>query len=121
MEQEIVKAPSMIEKVVTLPDRSLRLWVATQEIPPSEEAKIFRLRNTLGWFAFSITEVKDDDVPVDPIEFPGQKSLSERLRNVLFVLHEKQGGKPEDFEAYRHKIMESLIRNYKAKISEFDN
>jgi len=35
---------------------------------------------------------------------------------VLFRLHENQGGKPEDFESYRQKVMTKLINQYKAKL-----
>lgn len=108
----------MISKITTLSDSTIRVQVDCQEQSPEAENELFQLRNKLGHFAFNEAEVKDEDVPVDPIEFPGSKSLSERLRNVLFVLHEKQGGKPEDFEAYRHKIMEQLIRQYRNKIEE---
>lgn len=115
------KGQGVISKLTTLSDRTIRIQVDCQEQSPEAETELFHLRGKLGHFAFNEAEVKEEDVPVDPIEFPGQKSLSERLRNTLFILHEKQGGKPEDFEAYRHKVMESLIRQYKTKISEFNN
>jgi hypothetical protein len=76
--------------------------------------------NKFGWVVFSPTDtISDEDIPDEPIEFEGQKTLSERLRNVLFRLHEAQGGKPEDFEAYRVKIMESLINKYKSKLADY--
>lgn len=115
------KGQGVISKLTTLSDRTIRIQVDCQEQSPEAESQLFQLRGSLGHFAFNEAEVKNEDVPVDPIEFPGSKSLSERLRNTLFVLHQKQGGKPEEFEAYRHKIMESLIRNYRTKISEYDN
>ncbi len=79
-----------------------------------------QLHNKIGWFLFSETDIEETDIPDEPIEFEGQKTLSERLRNVLFRLHEKQGGKPEDFESYRVRIMEKLISNYKAKIDDYE-
>lgn len=68
---------------------------------------------------FSDTDIKESDIPDEPIEFEGQKTLSERLRNVLFVLHEKQGGQAEDFESFRNKYMEKLINKIKEKVSEY--
>lgn len=112
------KGQGVISKLTTLSDRTIRIQIDCQEQSPEAESRLFQLRGSHGHFAFNEAQVKDEDVPVDPIEFPGSKSLSERLRNVLFVLHEKQGGKPEDFEAYRHKIMEQLIRQYRNKIEE---
>lgn len=112
------KGQGVISKLTTLSDRTIRIQIDCQEQGLEAEARLFQLRGSLGHFVFNEAQVKDEDVPVDPIEFPGSKSLSERLRNVLYVLHEKQSGTPEDFEAYRHKIMERLIRQYRNKIEE---
>ncbi len=69
---------------------------------------------------FSDVNIEESDVPDEPIEFDGQKTYSERLRNVLFRLHEKQGGKPEDCESYRSRVMEKLINQYKAKLDNYE-
>jgi hypothetical protein len=116
----VLKIPSTISKVSTLSDGSIRLVVDTQELQPSDKAELMGLHNRMGWMLFSDTGIKESDVPTDPIEFPNQKSLSERLRNALWVLHEKKGGTPEDFETFRHRWMESVIMKVKEKISELD-
>ncbi len=77
------------------------------------------LHNKIGWFLFSVTDIVQEDIPDEAIEFEGQKTYSERLRNVLFRLHEAQGGKPEEFEPFRAKIMESLINRYKSKLADY--
>ena len=117
----MLKVPSLIAKVETMSDGGLKLIVHTQELQPSDEAKVMKLRNKIGWFVYSVTDITEIDIPDEPIEFEGQKTLSERLRNVLFRLHEKQGGRPEDFESYRARIMERLINHYKAKLDDFEN
>jgi len=117
----VLKIPSLIAKVETMSDGGLKLIVHTQELVPSDEAEVMQLRNKIGWFVYSVTDIREEDIPDEPIEFEGQKTPSERLRNVLFRLHEKQGGKPEDFEAYRIKVMEGLINHYKAKLNDFEN
>ena len=101
-------------------DGGLKLVVHTQELDPTDKAEVMNLHDKFGWFVFSETHIKEEDIPDEPIEFEGQKTLSERLRNVLFRLHEKQGGKPEDFESYRHKIMGKLINYYKSKLDEYE-
>lgn len=116
----MLRVPSTIAKVETMSDGGLKLVVHTQELVPSDKAEVMSLHDKFGWFVFSETQIKEEDVPDEPIEFEGQKTLSERLRNVLFRLHEKQGGKPEDFEAYRHKIMEKLVNHYKSKMDELE-
>ena len=102
-------------------DGGMKIVVNTQELQAEDKAELMNLHNKLGHFVFSITGIKEEDIPNEPVEFEGQKTLSERLRNVLFRLHEKQGGKPEDFEAYRARVMERLINTYKSKLDDFEN
>ena len=116
----MLKIPSQISKVETTSDKCLKLTIhTTQEIEPNEEAEVFQMKQKIGWFVFSDVDIEESDVPDEPIEFEGQKTLSERLRNVLFRLHAKQGGKPEDFESYRQRVMEKLISSYKAKLDDY--
>ena len=102
-------------------DGGLKITVKTQELVSSDKAEVMELHNKVGYFVFSVTGIKEEDIPDEPIEFEGQKTLSERLRNVLFRLHEKQNGKPGDFESYRQKVMTRLIDHYKAKLDDFEN
>jgi hypothetical protein len=112
----MLKVPAQISKVETTSDKCLKLIVhTTQELAPSSEAEVFQMKQKIGWFVFSDVSIEESDIPDEPIEFEGQKTLSERLRNVLFRLHEKQASKPEEFEFYRQRIMEKLINSYKAK------
>lgn len=116
----MLKIPSQIVKIETMTDGGMKLVVNTQELVPQDKAELMGLHQQFGWMVFSVTHIKEEDIPDEPIEFDGQRTLSERLRNVLFRLHEKQGGKPEDFESYRHKIMEKLINTYKNKLDELE-
>lgn len=102
-------------------DGGVKIIVKTQELVSADKAELMEQHQKFGWFVFAPTNtITDDDIPTEPVEFEGQKTLSERLRNVLFRLHEAQGGKPEDFEAYRVKIMEGLINNYKSRLADYD-
>ena len=117
----MLKIPSQISKVETTSDKCLKLIVhTTQELSPSDEAEVFQMKQKIGWLVFSDVNIEETDIPDEPIEFEGQKTLSERLRNVLFRLHEKQSGKPDDFEAYRSRVMEKLINHYKAKLDDLE-
>jgi hypothetical protein len=102
-------------------DSGMKVVINTQELTPNDKAELMDLHNKIGWFVFSAVGIKEEDIPDEPIEFEGQKTLSERLRNVLFRLHEKQNGKPEDFESYRQNVMTKLINHYKAKLDDFEN
>ncbi len=87
---------------------------------PIGRIEVFQLKQKIGWMVFSDVDVTEEDILDEQIEFDGQKTYSERLRNVLFRLHEKQGGKPEDFGSYRQRIMEKLTSNYKAKTDDYE-
>ncbi len=65
------KGQGVISKFTTLSDRTIRIQIDCQEQNSEAEAKLFQLRGSLGYFAFNEAQVKDEDVPVDPIEFPG--------------------------------------------------
>jgi hypothetical protein len=101
-------------------DGGMKVIVHTQELASSDKGELMNLHKKIGWFVFSVTGIEEADIPEGPVEFEGQKTDSERLRNVLFRLHETQGGKPEDFESYRVKIMEKLINNYKSKLDDLE-
>lgn len=102
-------------------DGGMKVVLNTNEMMPAEKAELMGWHNKFGWLIFAATgNVTDEDIPDEPVEFNGQKTYSERLRNVLFRLYEAQGGKPEDFEAYRAKIMESLINKYKSKLADYN-
>jgi len=117
----MLKTPSQIVKIETTSDGGMKLVVHTQELASENKAELMSLHNKIGWFVFSESGISEQDIPDEPIEFDGQKTYSERLRNVLFRLHEKQGGKPEDFESYRARIMEALINRYKSKLDDLPN
>lgn len=115
----ILKVPAQIVKIETTADKGMKLAVITQELNAADKATLMNYDKKFGWFLFSETDIETSDIPDEKIEFDGQKTSSERLRNVLFRLHESQNGKPEDFEAFRNKVMEKLINHYKAKLDDY--
>lgn len=115
------KAPAIITKVTTMSDGGVRVQVDTNELSSESAAALMGLNRQFGAFAFApegkpIKET-DLDIPVEQKEFPEQKTLSQRLRNVIYVLWEKKG-RVGDFEDYRRKYMEKLIEITKQKIDE---
>lgn len=117
----MLKVPSLIAKVETMNDGGLKVIVHTQELAALDESEVMRLRNKIGWFVFNDKQITEADIPDEPIEFNNQKTASERLRNVLFRLFEKQGGKPEDYEPWRIRQMEVIINRIKAKLDDYEN
>jgi hypothetical protein len=118
----VLKVPSQIVKVETMSDGGMKVVLNTNEMTAAEKAELMEQHNKFGWMVFAPTaDISEQDIPDEPIEFEGHKTYSEQLRNVLFRLHEAQGGKPEEFESYRSKVMTKLINGYKAKIDDFKN
>lgn len=119
--KQIFKTLAIISKVTTMSDGGIRVQADTNEVTPEVAATLMGFHKKFGTLAFVLEntpiEEKDLELPAEQKEFPNQKSLSERLRNVIYVLWEKKGSQG-DFEDYRRKYMEKLIELTKQKIDE---
>ena len=114
----IVKADFSALK--TRANHTFDLTFNTQEIPSEQAALLLPLLNVSGSLAFkfgNFTDAEVEDIPEPKPEFSGQKSPSERLRNVLYIFHQQHGGEKKDFEAFRISKMEEIINHYKSKLA----
>ena len=124
--KDIFKAPATISKITTMADRTIRLQIDCQEMSVEDEAIVLKSRNKIGWFLFGETEMTEDDL--NKMNLPdfaptekGDKTPSQRLRAVLFLIWKQKGkkdiyGQPCDFDTYYKQILESLIGQYKEKL-----
>jgi len=124
--KNIFKAPATISKILTMADRTIRLQVDCQEMSAEDEAIVLKARNTLGWFLFAETEMTQDEF--DNMNLPdykpterGDKTPSQRLRAVIYLVWEKKGKKDMygsvcDFDTYYKQIMEHFIGLCKNKL-----
>lgn len=120
MTKKIIQFQSIIDGVTKKKDGTLSIKLGTQEMPPKDTAIIFELGNKQVWTALAETEVKisDPEIPKEVMEFKNSKSLSERLRNVLYVWWEQDYKKAQpDFEAFRRLHMNKLIDSVKDKLN----
>ena len=118
----MLKIPSLIVKVETLADGGMKIVANTNEMPSKDKAELMDYHNKFGWLVFSPTDnITDSDIPDDPVEFAGEKSPSQSLRDTLFVYHSKQGGKPEDFPLYWKRYCEQKKSDIKRKIDDLSN
>ena len=114
----MLKVPSTIHKIETMSDGGLKLTVYTQELDPTDEAEVMKLKRQLGMFVFSVTEqIKESDIPDVKVEFANDKTPSQRLRNVLFRAWEQDNGGYKDFELYYRNKIEKFIDFVKEKLS----
>jgi len=96
-------------------DRSFSLRFNTaEEVSPKDAAIYTEYLMVQGWLLFSPNEINYDDVPKTDTPIEG-KSLSTRLRDVLYVLycHKEKG---TDFESFYRAQMERLIEHFKGKL-----
>ena len=114
---EILKVPATINKVTTMADGSLRLFVDTQEIHPSDKAELMSLHQQLGVFVFSLSNIaKEDLIQLPEVKSPGiGKTPSQRLRSVLYILWEQTQSK-QDFETFYTTYMSKLIDQIKERL-----
>ena len=116
--------PGIVTKIGTTRDKSFVITFETQDkgtLADSQKAQIVDLLDEYVTAAFKPTEEgKTDpellDVPDITPEFKTDKSPSQRLRAVLFVLHE-QSKIDEPFESYYLRQMNKIIDSIKTKLN----
>lgn len=115
-----IKIPAYFSGFASKVDGSASLRFTTQEISPADFGEFKENLNEFGWLVFE----KNASIPPDaPDEAPEQegKSLSERLRAVLFVRWKQLQGlgqTEKDFESYRRMVMEAWIESVKSKLDQ---
>ena len=110
--------PTIIDKVTTLKDGSLKITLETSELPNEMMSQLFSLNNKQVYTAFKDTELKPDELDIKemPLEFKNsKKSQSQRLKSVLFVYWQKH--KPtQDFDTFYKRKTDEFINLIKDKI-----
>lgn len=116
---KLFQAPATIRLPKMRADNTLTFTVDCPELPPEELTELFKLNSRQGWFLFKENEIVIEDVPETEAEFEGQKSLSERLRNTLYVYWKKrydEGSIKKNFEEFRREWFEHKIQQIKDNI-----
>ena len=107
-------------------DGTIRLQIDCQEVDPTDEAEIFKLRKQLGYLVFATVEnITEKDIPTESLEFPEAKSPSRVLRSVYYRQWEKlkpttKQGKKIEFEVFYKIKMERNIEHEKQVLSELE-
>lgn len=118
-------------KIITLPvtfgtpqqkvDNSVRgSWNTTKELSLDEYVELHKLRNTVGWLAYSPSrEIEVEDIPIVPIQVDtgaGEKSPSQRLRGVIYKHWELNTDRKEPFRVYYERFMDNIINSIKKNL-----
>lgn len=99
-------------------DGSVSISFDSRELLPEEIMLILGARNTEGWLLFAPSELKEEDIPLEPPEIE-QKSPVQRLLAVLYVWYrqEVERGKFVGlFDTFRKERLERIIEGVKSKL-----
>lgn len=107
-----------VENITTRKDHTVKLTLGTQELSPGKAGDLFNLMNKTAVIYISPKEVSQNEIDqvdqIDP-EFGG-KTQSQRIRNVLYLLFEKNKEGFKDFDSYYKSKTEKYIEHLKSKI-----
>lgn len=111
----MIQFASILDSLKMNKDMSLTIKLETREMTSEEVGKVADMANKEIWVGMSEVIINKLDIPEEIVEFKGQKTPSQRLRNTLYILWEKTG-KTGDFETYRNIQMDKIINYLKEKI-----
>ena len=125
MDKQIFQIPGYIVRDKSMNGGGRQFVIETQEaLNPEMVTRLISLENKLGWFTFSVDVIEAVDIKplinkkIDAAKYDKGKSPSQRLRSVLYLIHQATGGTKENFQQYYDSIMEQLINKYKDKLGE---
>lgn len=113
--------PAQLVGTASRADKSQTLKFVTQEFTPAQAAAATFVHSKHGTLAFLAQETVTDEfdtleLPDQPLE-ENQKSISERMRAVLFLLW-RQKESSESFNSYYEKQGEAIINQLKKRLPQ---
>lgn len=117
----MIVIPAIIEGVTTRRDKTLKITIGVNELPPDKAGAILGLQNEFAYIA-----IKKDDFGKEELEKietlkadldDSKKTASQRLRAVLFLVWQRTAN-AETFETYYIREMERIISHFKTKIEQ---
>jgi hypothetical protein len=112
----IFQVPASINSVRTLVDGGTKLDVITNELNPEELAQLFSLKSKFGWFVFKENIITPEDLNLPDVKFEkGDKTPSQRLRSVIYVMWQQSDQSKTADEFYKY-YMDKIIESIKEKL-----
>jgi hypothetical protein len=112
----IIQFPVILDGLKMNKDKSLTIKLESREMTSEEVGKIADLANCECWCGLSALTITKLDVPDEVPEFKGEKTPSERLRNVLYIYWKEVNKGQGSFETFRNNYMEKIISSIKEKL-----
>lgn len=109
---------AMVESITTRKDRSVKVVIGTQELNPSEAGQLFQYMNQLVTVYISPAAIDNREIDqIDKLEPElNNKSQSQRIRAVLYLLHQQNAEGFKSFDEYYKSKTEKFIEHLKSKL-----
>jgi hypothetical protein len=110
---------AIVESISTRKDRTIKIVLGTNELPPAKAGELFTLNNQICSTyikAEGITDTEMQLVDSNNSEFEG-KTQSQRIRNVLFILWNQDNDGFNDYDSFYKNKTEQIINQLKSKIN----
>jgi hypothetical protein len=117
-----------VETIATRADGSIKVVVGSQELSSDTMTRLFDLRRKTGYVLISTKEISQEQI--DAVETStanmefSEKTPSQRLRGVLYILWEKLQPKENDqgiekfvdFDLFYKRKLNEIINHYKKQL-----
>lgn len=127
MENDLLFIPCAIESISTRKDKTLKIIIATQELNPRSMSNLLdQWSNGYGIMAFKKEEFNIEEkellesIKLNQEEL-NNKTPSQRLRAVLYILYTKNNEGFNDFTNYYLSKLEKIIKSITNKIEQYDH
>lgn len=109
---------AMVETITTRKDRSVKVVIGTQELNPSEAGQLFQYMNQLVTVYISPAAIDNREIDqIDKLEPElNNKSQSQRIRAVLYLLFQQNAEGFKSFDEYYKSKTEKFIEHLKSKL-----
>lgn len=120
--KEIIVFAAQVDGLQSRKDKTLTVRFVTQELAPEKSAELFRLQNALVYVAVKPEDFGQEErealerEKADELEIGGGKTLSKRLRDVLYILWQQKPDGYKDSNSHYIAQMEKIIQHYKNKL-----
>jgi len=107
-----------VERWGSLADKTVRIVLSTQELTQNSAGELWGYQNKLVTCLLKEGEIQPDELAlVDKITpLDGGKTQSQRIRNVLAILHHQEAGNYKDFDSFYKAKTEAIIEHFKKQI-----
>ena len=126
--KKLTSIPGFLWDKGAMEDGGRRIWLTTQELIDEQLSVVMKYGSgkEFGFFTFKAgeSEIKEEelvDLPEVIRTNKKEKSSAQQLREALYRLHEKMGGKSDGFDKFYKDYMAKHKRVIIQKINDIDN